>query len=482
MVSRALLNTNGRGRAPGSRDAFTEVTSARTGTILRSGGEEKGPRNAVKPNSSEVAHAGDALDDAPLDQQVVAVAATLNAQLGDITHSMRSLLADRIEELRGDQRIIELLGSSIEGNVDTILHLLQHDIAAQQVDPPAAAVEYARRLAQRGVPVNALVRAYRIGQDHFLKWSFAEIERQIDDGRIAFHACQRFVSVTFGYIDWISQQIVTVYEAERERWLENRSTVRATRIREIIDGQDIDPDTAEAAIGHLLRQTHVAVILWAPSDGAGATADLTQLEHTVSALARALGCTGRPLFAACDRSSGWGWLPFGRTQPAVDATAAERVLDAAGTEVMLAFGRPAAGIRGFRESHQQALRAQRVALVAGPRAPSVISYTDPGVRAAAMMCGDLDEARLMVRTTLGRLAIDSPHHERLRHTLLQFISASCSYTAAAEALTMHKNSVKYRVAKAQEERGRPIDEDRLDVELALNACRWLGPSMLIPPD
>lgn len=410
----------------------------------------------------------------------MAVAATLNAQLGEITQKMRTLLADRIEELRGDHRIIELLGASIEGNVETILHILQHDIPAEHVEPPSAAVEYARRLAQRGVPVNALVRAYRLGQDHFLKWSFAEIERQVADRGIAFHATHRFVSVTFNYIDWISQQVVTVYETERERWLENRSTVRATRIREIIEGQDVDLETAEAAIGHPLRQVHLGVIVWTPTESGPSGSDLAELERVVAALGRELSCSGRPLFAACDRSSGWGWLPFGRSRLTVDPDAVRKLLRAIAPGPMLAIGQPAAGIAGFRETHQQALRAQRVALVAGPGAPSVISYTDPGVRAAAMMCNDLDEARMMVRTSLGRLAIDDEHHQRLRDTLLEFISTGGSYTATAERLTMHKNSVKYRVAKAEEERGAPIDNDRLDVELALNACRWLGLSMLIP--
>ncbi len=437
----------------------------------------------MKTGSAQSAHPSSSVDEARVDQHVVAVAATLNAQLGDITHSMRALLADRIEELRGDQRIIELLGASIEGNIDTIMHILQHDIPAE-VDPPAAAVEYARRLAQRGVPVNALVRAYRIGQDHLLKRSFAEIERQVDDTSLTFPVSQRFVSVTFNYIDWISQKIVTVYESERERWLENRRTVRATRIREIIEGQDVDLETAEAAIGHALRQTHLALIVWSPTEETSATGDggLAQMEHAVSTLGRELDCHGRPLFAACDRSSGWGWLPFGHTSPHFGVGMAERVLEASGAGIMMAFGQPASGIGGFRDSHRQALRAQRVALVAGTNAPTVISYTDPGVRAAAMMCDNLDETRLMVRSTLGRLALDTPHHARLRDTLLEFISASCSYTAAAETLMMHKNSVKYRVAKAQEERGRPIDEDRLDVELALNACRWLGATMLMPSD
>jgi hypothetical protein len=38
--------------------------------------------------------------------------------------------------------------------------------------------------------------------------------------------------------------------------------------------------------------------------------------------------------------------------------------------------------------------------------------------------------------------------------------------------------VKYRVAKAVEQRGRPLDEDQLDLQLALIACRWLGQAVL----
>ena len=37
---------------------------------------------------------------------------------------------------------------------------------------------------------------------------------------------------------------------------------------------------------------------------------------------------------------------------------------------------------------------------------------------------------------------------------------------------VHFNTVKYRVGRAVERRGRPIDADRLDVELALLLCQW----------
>ena len=50
--------------------------------------------------------------------------------------------------------------------------------------------------------------------------------------------------------------------------------------------------------------------------------------------------------------------------------------------------------------------------------------------------------------------------------------------ATAERLTLHKNSVQYRVRKAEESLGRPIGEDRLSVELALLASQWLGAAVL----
>ncbi len=77
------------------------------------------------------------------------------------------------------QRLVELLGTSVEGNVDTILHALRYDIAVERVEAPTAALEYARRLAQHGVPVNALVRAYRLGQRRMNELVFAEL-RAID--------------------------------------------------------------------------------------------------------------------------------------------------------------------------------------------------------------------------------------------------------------------------------------------------------------
>ena len=45
---------------------------------------------------------------------------------------------------------------------------------------------------------------------------------------------------------------------------------------------------------------------------------------------------------------------------------------------------------------------------------------------------------------------------------------------------LHKNTVQYRIRKAEESLGRPVGENRHDVELALRASHWLGSSVLQP--
>jgi DNA-binding PucR family transcriptional regulator len=97
-----------------------------------------------------------------------------------------------------------------------------------------------------------------------------------------------------------------------------------------------------------------------------------------------------------------------------------------------------------------------------------------------MMLGSTDLLRAWVRSTLGALATDDEHHARLRDTLLVFLQTGGSYKTTAERLVLHKNTVQYRIRKAEESIGRPVGENRHDVELALQATHWLGSEVLWP--
>lgn len=145
---------------------------------------------------------------------------------------------------------------------------------------------------------------------------------------------------------------------------------------------------------------------------------------------------------------------------------------------MAAFGQIQSGVAGFRTTHLQALQTQQVAMIRDDATHPVIDFNEPGLKVAALLARELETTRPWVQETLGDLALDDEHHERLRHTLLLFFQNDSSYTATAEAMLMHKNSVKYRVASAEKSIGRTISSDRQAIELALTACHWLGPAVL----
>jgi DNA-binding PucR family transcriptional regulator len=119
-----------------------------------------------------------------------------------------------------------------------------------------------------------------------------------------------------------------------------------------------------------------------------------------------------------------------------------------------------------------------VATVANGQARRITSYTEPGVQAAALLAADLPATKVLVASALGGLAEDNEAVERLRETLLDFLNEDGRYQSTAERIHVHRNTVRYRVAKALEVRGRPLDDERFNLQLALVACRWLGRTVL----
>ncbi|GAA4483028.1 helix-turn-helix domain-containing protein [Rhodococcus olei] len=412
---------------------------------------------------------------------VVQIATTLAARAPELTVALTAALSDAIADVRDGPMILDLMRASVEANLEMLADTLRYDIPIDEISTPAVADEYARRLAQRGISSNALVRAYRLGQQHVVDWAFAEIARREPDTRVAFTAGQRVITVTFKYVDKISEAVVDQYESELERWMAARNTVRTVTLDNLLAGKRTDVPTTEAGLGYRLRRHHLGVVLWSAGTGPSG-ADLRQLERVLVAMSEAAGGTGKPLFFAKDQLTAWGWIGLGRDGAPPRIGDLTTVLERAPSGTFAATGTTAAGPEGFRITHLEAAHAQQVALVAQDRARTLTAFADPEVRVAALLAGDVEAARRMVRRALGQLAADTEHAHKLRDTLLTFLAANRSYTATSERIHLHKNTVKYRVDKALDERGRPLDDERLDLELALIACRWLGRAVLDSPE
>jgi hypothetical protein len=79
-----------------------------------------------------------------------------------------------------------------------------------------------------------------------------------------------------------------------------------------------------------------------------------------------------------------------------------------------------------------------------------------------------------MRRKLGGLAGDDPATERLRESVLVWLREGSNATVAATRLHTHKNTVRYRLQKAEEALGHPLNEDRLGLELALTLAVRFG--------
>lgn len=395
-----------------------------------------------------------------------------------LAHELLAELVESIPELCGDSLMLELLRASTESNVDAFLQVAEHTIPIQAVSPPPAAAEYARRLAQRGISLHALMRAYRLAQRRVQNLALDEIARQESDGEVALRAAQLLQAAGFAYVDRVAEAVVAEYESERERWLANRNIVRSTVLTSLLNGRHNSGGLAdETALGYKLGQRHLGVVAWTTELGS-AEAELRSLEALVALIAERAGARSQPLFIPQDRSLGWGWIPLGHASHPVDLTSIRQIVVDAHPRVRLALGTSAAGVSGFRSTHLEALRAYAVASIAAKQAAPITTYGDPGVVAASLFSRDMEATRDLVRSTLGALVSDNEATATLRSTLLEFLTENRSHVAAAKKLHVHKNTVKYRITKAAELRGRPLDEDRLNLELALHACRWLGRAVL----
>lgn len=288
---------------------------------------------------------------------VVSIASRLQQQVNQISLAMCTALVAEMPELCGEDRPFEMLDAGVAANLDTIFQALLHDVPVGETTVPALAVDYARRLARHGVPVNTLVRAYRLGQRHMTELVFTELQSLQIEPTTRVAAIEAITTFVFEYVEWVSEHLVGAYESEHVQWREHQNSIRAMRVRDLLgDDTTIAVDTASAAIDYPLHQQHLALILWHTTDD-----ELTQLQLFTDDLAAAVGTSARPLFAAVDRAGAWVWLPF--ESASGDLTGQIRDYTNARPELLnIAMGALGSGVQGFRRSHRQAQRARAAAL------------------------------------------------------------------------------------------------------------------------
>jgi DNA-binding PucR family transcriptional regulator len=415
-------------------------------------------------------------DEALVAKSAAVIISRLGDKLPEISVLFQELLVGETPEIAADGELRQVLFDSVQGNLEAFFATVRSGISIDRVDPPTAALEHARRLAQREVSANALVRAYRLGHQALVDMVLDEIRATDMDTQHGLDVFQQIASTSFRYIDRISQLVLTAYQNERDRWLANQNRLRALRVREVLEGSELDIDETTNIIRYPLHRTHLSLIVWCDESEDGD--ELVVMERFAAELAKSLGADERPLFIAADRVTGWAWIPLPADAASNTTSRIRDFANARADAPWIAAGDPLTGVDGFRRSHRQALVARTVVLASGSRPSAVTAASDPGLVVAANFCADLEQARAWVGDVLGPLASATDSDERMRETLREFLRTGSSFKATADELHLHVNSVKYRVQRALERRGRPMADDRLDVEVALLLCHWFDTAVL----
>ncbi|MHA5052856.1 PucR family transcriptional regulator [Streptomyces sp. SD15] len=406
-------------------------------------------------------------------KQLSVVAENVGSHLSDLGHDIEEYVLSEISEIRGDATLIKILQASIAENAATLLHVFENEIPLDKIEGPAAALEYARRLAQRDIPLSTLIRAHRMGNWRFLQWCLDELNRQDADNELSTATTRRMLQMSFGYNDRVTEHVIAAYQQERDHWLLSQTAARAARVRDILTEENVDLNWAEPALGYRLRQNHLGLVAWLPTLTGGGEG-LARLDRITQEIGRELGCPARPLFVPRDAVLSWAWLPFGSRND-VSWEQISHVVERSDPPVHVCTGNVGCGIEGFRSTHRQAVRTQELAAVASP-VPQFTNFSHVGP--IALMATNVGDMRAWVWGVLGPLAVDDENSARLRETVQIFLGTGCSYTATASAQILHKNTVQYRIRKAEEILGCSVQQEHTDLEVALLAVGYLGSTLL----
>jgi len=380
----------------------------------------------------------------PLGAQVALLGARMLGRADELADEMVERIRTAVPVYRSDAVITtaELRRTCLE-NIDFVFAPMGH--APARTSPESR--DNGRRRAQAGVPLTAVMEAYRVSA----RYLWERLAEPAARGEVAPEAALRAASEMWLVLDTFTQEMAEGYREETTSQTLRREAERSALIQALLEGRLDEADLCEAAdILHLPTQGPYVVI----------AAQVPEIaRHPIPHVQHAL----RSLGAACawsllrDVEVGIAQLPG--THP--------RIADLAD-----AFEHAAEGRVGISPPYQDlrntadALKLARIALRGACDGQRVTVFDrDPLAIAAA----SAPQVMLTIaRTILGRLD-QAAEHDRalLLNTFGAWLDAGGSADQAATALFCHPNTVRHRLRRLQDHTGRSLSQPRELAELAL---------------
>jgi hypothetical protein len=309
-------------------------------------------------------------------------------------------------------------------------------------ETPTAALDEARAAAQGDVPWVPFQRCYSVALSAWWEKTYREIigwDLEEERKHALILVVSRFL---FDYFDHHLTALEKVYSSERERKTRMHERRRVALIRQLLDGVPV----GEQELGYPVAGEHLAIVSW----GREHERAVSQAIAAVSGTALTVPGTGGAL---------WAWIGA----PRLGESSLQR-LEAIipPPETYLAIGQPARGPEGFRQSHQEALRAFRIGATTGD---PMTFYGD--VQVEALTLQDERFAKEFARNQLKGIAGADDRSRILRETLRAYFRTGHNGASAAAALGVHERTVSYRLSTIEKMLGHSIATRRDELGLAL---------------
>jgi DNA-binding PucR family transcriptional regulator len=396
-----------------------------------------------------------------------ALAARLAAERQqEIADEMFDFIGAALPTLWEDEPLARLGKGTCLAMVELMLAMMEHAIPGDRAEPPVVAIEYACLIADRGLPLEDLLRAYRLGHARFARiMTDAITDLDLDPPELtsAVRDTERFL---FAVVDVVSSRVGAVYLEQCQRQRSRTSLQRGDVVRALLEGDSIDIGRAEQSLGHRLTGPQLAFICWSDGDAAVLNPVVTAMQEVLKA--------PRPVVLPIEDFTLSGWFDMSRGQ----SSSLDKLRSAAGPAVHIALGTVLPGLSGFRRSRARAERVRRVIKLSGKEAPTLTRWVD--VALVDALSADLDAARELVRSELRGLNHVGDEIATLRHTAQAFVVSGFSYSAVAGSMHIHRNTALQRVKKAQELRGSPLTERPAELLAGLALIDTLGSALLDP--
>ncbi len=393
------------------------------------------------------------------------IAAEMRSSAADLAESAVARMQEELPELFSDPQTVTENLVSTEASLRQLAQIMELGADPRGVELPPSTLEIARSGARHHVALADLMRFYRLAQERVWQWAFGRITATARDSAEQAVAAELVTGWIFAFADGAMVRAEQAYEVEREAWVRSATAARAAAIEEVLAGRERDGQRASRRLRYEVNRHHIGAIAWvdrAPDSGDA----LDVLNESIAELARTLSAEStlsQPLGSLA--VAAWVSRRSAFTATDLDAVRPRRGRRTVTPGVTIAIGEPGRALDGFRRTHFEAAHARRVASMVLSRGEALTRYRDIAV--AALGTADRDHALAFVTRVLGPLAADDETTYRLAMTLAVYLDENSSRIRAAERLTVHPNTVTYRVRQAEALLGRSIGSQTLELRVAL---------------